>query len=102
MLELRLSGEVDMATVVPLRDATKAAVASRDYDTLVFDLSGVTFMDSTGLHVLTQAQRSMAAAGGGTKVICAAGALLKVFELTALDRVLTIVSHRDEAFAVAA
>src|SRR4051812_7477745 len=50
VLELRLSGEVDMATVAPLRDTTRTAVASGDYDCVVFDLSGVSFMDSTGLH----------------------------------------------------
>ena len=102
VLELRLFGEVDMATVVPLREATRTAVASRDYQCLVFDLSGVTFMDSSGLHVLAETNRKMIAAGGGTKVVCGSGSLRKIFELTALDRVLTIVGERDDALVAAA
>lgn len=101
-LELRLFGEVDLATVAPLREATQKAVASRDYQCLIFDLTAVTFMDSSGLHVLAETNRKMIAAGGGTKVVCGPGSLRKIFDLTALDRVLTIVGERDDALVVAA
>lgn len=101
VLELKLFGEVDMATVVPLREATRTAVASGDYDCLLFDLSGVTFMDSSGLHVLAETNRKMIAAGGGTRVVCGPGRLREIFELTALDRVLTIVNERDDAVVAA-
>jgi anti-anti-sigma factor len=101
-LVLNLSGEVDMATVGPLRQATKAAAASGDYQTLVFDLTHLTFMDSTALHVLAETDRRMKRAGGGTKVVCDNSSLLKVFELTGLDRLLTIVPERTDALALAA
>jgi hypothetical protein len=44
----------------------------------------------------------MVARGGTTKLICAPGNLMKVFELTGLDRVFPIVGTRAEAMAVAA
>lgn len=102
MLELTLIGEVDLGTEGPLREATRTAIASGDYHTLVFDLRRLSFMDSTGLHVLTAAHREMAAAGGTTKVVCDSANLLKIFELTGLDRFLSVVNSRDEAVAVAA
>jgi anti-sigma B factor antagonist len=102
VLVLNLSGEADMATVGPLRQATNAAVASCDYKSLVFDLTHLTFMDSTALHVLAETDRHMKRAGGGTKVVCDNGNLLKVFELTGLDRLFTIVPERAAALAVAA
>jgi anti-anti-sigma factor len=83
-LVMKLSGELDLGTADPLRDATKAAVASGDYDTIVFDLTHLTFIDSSGLHLLTKVHRSMTAAGGGTRVICPSPHLMKVFELTGL------------------
>jgi anti-anti-sigma factor len=101
-LELTLIGEVDLATEGPLREATRTAIASGDYHTLVFDLRRLSFMDSTGLHVLTTAQREMVERGGTTTVVCDSANLLKIFELTGLDRVLSVVQTRDEAFAVAA
>jgi anti-anti-sigma factor len=102
VLEFKLSGEVDLATVTPLREATRTAAASGEYQWLVFDLLRVTFMDSTGLHVLAEAQHTMSRQGGGTKVVCDAPNLRKVFELTGLDRLLSICSDRSEALVVAA
>jgi anti-sigma B factor antagonist len=102
VLELKLTGEVDIATVQPLRDATRTAAASGSYHCLLFDLSGLGFIDSSGLHALAEANRAMVARGGETKVICAHGGLLKIFELTGLDRVLSILGNRGDALAVAA
>src|SRR5690242_244506 len=70
VLELKLSGEIDMGTVAPLRDTTATAAASGDYQCLVMDLTGVSFMDSSGLHVLVETQRALNAAGRAMKVVC--------------------------------
>jgi anti-sigma B factor antagonist len=102
VLELRLAGEIDLATVPPLREATRTATASRDYDCLVFDLSDVSFMDSSALHVLAAAHTKMTSAGGSVRVICGSPNLLKVFELTGLAEVLPVFSERSDALAVAA
>jgi anti-anti-sigma factor len=102
VLELRPSGEIDLASVTPLREATRTAIESHEYDWLVFDLSAVTFMDSTGLHVLAEANTAMIRDGGAIRVICGPGQVRKVFELTGLDRVLSIFSERSQALALAA
>jgi len=102
VLEMKLAGEVDMATVDPLREATKTAASSGEYDTLLFDLTGLTFIDSTGLHTLTEANRSMVARGGRVQIVCAPGNLMKVFQLTGLDQIFPIVHSRAEAFSIAA
>jgi anti-anti-sigma factor len=52
----RLDGELDIATADELMDLLRTA-ADTD-DPIVFDCSGVTFMDSSGLRVLLQAARS--------------------------------------------
>ena len=102
MLELTLIGELDLGTVGTLTDATSAAVASGDYDCLIFDLSQLDFIDSSGLHALTNAHRDMAALGNTTKIVCSGANLLKVFELTGIDNLLHIVGERSEALAIAA
>ena len=101
-LELKLSGEIDMGTVGPLRDAVAAATASGDYDAVVFDLTEVGFMDSSALHLLTEAHRAMTAAGGRMTVVCPAANMRKIFELTGLDRVFSIVTDGGQQVAVAA
>jgi anti-anti-sigma factor len=54
-------------------------------------------MDSTGLHLLAEAHRAMAAKGCAAIVVCSSPLLLRVFELTGLDRLLTIVPTREHA-----
>jgi len=51
-------GELDLATVSPLREATEAAIDA-GARTLVFDLGDVTFLDSTALAVFAQATQQV-------------------------------------------
>ncbi|HEX6714408.1 MAG TPA: STAS domain-containing protein [Thermoleophilaceae bacterium] len=99
VLELTLIGEVDLATVQTLRDATETAVASGDYSCLVFNLEQLGFIDSSGLHALADAHQAMKATGGTATVICGPGNIRKLLELTGLDRLFPIVTTRDEAVA---
>jgi anti-sigma B factor antagonist len=50
------SGEIDIATAPTLREAL--LTASRASTRVVLDLTGVTFLDSSGLAVLIQALKS--------------------------------------------
>ena len=102
VLELSLIGEVDLANVEKLRAASQTAARSGDYTCLVFDLTRLGFIDSSGLHALAQARSLMVARGGTAKLVCAQDSLLKVFELTGLTQIFPIISTRDEAIAVAA
>ena len=57
---VRLSGEIDMATVGPVRDYLLAL----DDLILTLDFCDVTFMDSTGINLLVQLQRRSHERGG--------------------------------------
>jgi anti-sigma B factor antagonist len=59
---LAVSGEVDLESASQLREAALAALSERP-GSLHIDLSGVTFMDSTGLHVLLATRRRAALTG---------------------------------------
>jgi anti-anti-sigma factor len=58
---LRVSGELDLATVGLLRSAIQRAAANRQEVEL--DLSGVTFCDVVGATALEQAQQQLRARG---------------------------------------
>ena len=102
VLEMTLIGEVDLANVEKLREASQTAARSGDYRCLVFDLTRLGFIDSSGLHALADARSAMVSRGGTAKLVCAQDSLLKVFELTGLNQIFPIMSTRDEAIAVAA
>ena len=52
---VRLTGEVDVATA-PELDQRLQEIATGGHTNVVIDLSGVEFMDSTGLHSIVRAQ----------------------------------------------
>jgi anti-sigma B factor antagonist len=54
---IALHGEVDYATALQFRAAVSKALSSGKVDTIIVDLSGVTFLDSTGVGTLVVAAR---------------------------------------------
>ncbi len=59
---LRLAGEVDVATAPSLVSAFRE-LADQNLTEVVVDASGVSFMDSSGLHALIQGKRIIHEAG---------------------------------------
>lgn len=84
------TGEVDLATAPALRQALNDA-ADTTTAHVTADLRAVTFLDSTGLGVLIATHRRLADAGGQLVIRCANDRVLRVFHITGLDDVLTIV-----------
>lgn len=81
---LILGGELDLATVSELREQLDEAVRSRG--AVVIDLSGLRFIDSSGLHMLVGAEQDLGAGGGQLVLVRGPRAVHRVFELTGLDR----------------
>ncbi len=79
--------EIDMATAGPLREQVLAADADQ---TIVIDLTEVTFCDSTGLAALLAA-RDHVAAGAGRLVLRNPPAVVRrLFVITGLEDVFEI------------
>jgi anti-sigma B factor antagonist len=59
---IHVRGEIDVATCERLRDAIEPHLGAKQ--TIVLDLSGVQFMDSSCLHVLERTRGTLTADGG--------------------------------------
>jgi anti-sigma B factor antagonist len=66
---------------------------------LVLDLTGVEFIDSTGLSVLLNGQRSVTRRGGRMALAVSNPTVLRLFEITRLDSTFELVATREEALA---
>lgn len=64
---------------------------------LVFDMSGVRFVDSSGLGVLLSCLRQVHGSGGDLKLCGMAKAVRALFELVRMHRIFEIFGSRDEA-----
>jgi anti-sigma B factor antagonist len=95
---LAISGEVDVYSAPDLRSRVGDLVDS-GHRQLVLDLSGVEFLDSTGLSVLVASQNRVREIGGGLTLVCSQEWLLKLFRITGLDQVFTMCPTVDKALA---
>jgi len=86
---LTVTGEIDMATAPRFRQRL-LAVISAGTQNVVIDLSGVDFIDSTGLGVLMGAAKRVRSTGGDIRLVMAGSRLADLIELTRLDRVLDV------------
>ena len=93
-----ISGQVDLATAPVLKERMLALVAE-GHDRLVCDLTATEFLDSTALGALVSVLKRLRVKGGEMRLVCTSPSILKVFDITGLDRVFPIHASLDEATA---
>jgi anti-sigma B factor antagonist len=95
-----VEGEIDVASAPRLIAALNDAVAEAARSVII-DLTSVGFMDSTGLALLINAHRRLAVRRKGFAVVCPAGPLRRVFEITDMVDTLRVCPDRETAAAAA-
>jgi anti-anti-sigma factor len=89
------SGEIDLASSPELRKALRDPQAS--VRTVVLDLRGVTFIDSSGLGVIVGQQKRARETGNDFAVVIdGASAVERILELSGLVKVLDLVGDPSE------
>jgi anti-sigma B factor antagonist len=96
---LTVSGELDAHTGPVLRAAIVDVLAHQH--ALVIDMTGLGFLDSSGLGVLVSALRRIRSVGGDLKLVIDSETIRKLMRLTALDLVFDISPTLAEATATA-
>lgn len=81
--EVRVRGEIDIATN-PTFDAALASAGEAGVTLLEMDLSGVTFMGSSGLAALLRAQRLLRERGARLVLVRPSRAVTDLLEMTKL------------------
>jgi anti-sigma B factor antagonist len=93
-----VAGEIDVHSGPSLREHLLRALANGERD-LIVDLSGVSFLDSSGLGVLVTAHKRARAAGGMLRLASCQPAVATIFQITALDRAFSIHPSVEDAVA---
>ena len=95
-----LGGEIDVYTAPFVRERLDEAV-HEGRTNLIVDLTGVRFLDSTGLGVLVGRLKLTRSLGGSLRLVGTDDRVLKVFSITGLDKVFEMHETLDEALASA-
>lgn len=93
---LTLTGRLTAATAPQLRDAIKRLVDDRHIE-LLFDISGLVFLDSSGLAVIVSGLKTTRELGGWLKLSGITPQVSEIFKLTRLDRVFNVYPSVEDA-----
>ena len=95
---ISLGGEADVYTSPRIKQEI-VDLLNNGTNKLVVDLTGVEYLDSTGLGVLIGGLKRAREREGDLKLICDNLRILRIFEITGLTKIFDI--HRSEADALA-
>lgn len=93
------AGEIDAHSAPRLRSTIVDELGDTGVSHLVVDLSGVSFLDSSALGVLVGTLKRMRERDGRLDIVLPSSHARRVFEITALDRVLALHETLAEALA---
>jgi anti-sigma B factor antagonist len=92
---LAVEGEIDLATVEDLQKAING-IADNGGKNLVIDLTGSSFMDSTGLKALVMASRRFDEEGRSFAIAVSGGPVSRLIDLSGVNTSIRIVDSPDQ------
>jgi anti-sigma B factor antagonist len=95
---LTLRGEIDVYTAPQLRQSIVDLVEEGSVR-LVVDMRAVEFLDSTGLGVLVEGLKRVKSKDGSLSIVATQDKILKIFDITGLNRAFPIFASVEEALA---
>lgn len=94
-----LSGQCDASTGVQFREGLATEVA-RGALRMVVDMSGLEFIDSTGVHVLLELKDVLADWGGSLVLVAPQPIVARVLSLMGADELIPVAATVAEALAL--
>lgn len=91
-------GEIDLSSIPQLSGMLDDLISGGNID-LIVDMTGVQFIDSTGLGVLVGARKKALAKDGSVQLACLQPKVLKIFRITQLTEIFPV--HDTVADALA-
>lgn len=94
---VHVDGDLDVYTAPRLKETLEQVMSGGN--SLVLDMSGVQFIDSTALGVLVGALQTSQADGGDFRLVVDNPFLLKIFRITGFDGVFSIYPQLEDALS---
>ena len=91
-------GEVDIGVVEALEEAIDGAIRD-SVGAFIIDLTGLDFIESSGLHVLVRARGLLSREDRALAVVCPFGPVRRALELSGTSELFALYPSRDEALA---
>ena len=93
---ITVTGELELANCATVREAVVGLLA-QSVTRLAVDLSGLSFIDSSGVGVIIGALKRVRERNGAFALVCSNPSIMRVFEITGLTEVFSFYSTPEEA-----
>jgi len=90
LLAVRINGEIDHHTAASIRSDIDREIFFYRADKVVLDLSGVSFMDSSGLGIILGRYAKIKELGGTLAILDPTPEILKILKLAGADKLVAI------------
>lgn len=98
-ITLTIHGELDLLSA-PVLEQALGEVKALEVDLIILDLRELAFMDSTGLHLLVQAQQHAHDSGRSFALVRGGEQVQRLLDVTGVGDALTIVDSPEELLEV--
>lgn len=96
-LYAKIVGELDHHSAVEIREQIDSKVLSDGVNTLIFDLTELVFMDSSGVGVIIGRYKLMKSIGGEVYIVSSNKTINKLLNLSGVPGIIKIVDSVSEA-----
>ena len=96
-LVVYMTGELDHHSAEEVRNRIDANLEKGNFNKLIMDFSGVTFMDSSGIGVVIGRYKKLSLRKGGLSIASVNKTVKKVFELSGMFKIIKLFDSVDQA-----
>ena len=93
-VRIELAGELDLSSALTFDEQLRRIEEECGTETLVLDMEGLKFMDSTGLRLIVSAHQRATRAGRRLAIVHASKAIRRIFRLTGMHERLNVVEDK--------
>ncbi|MBB6216031.1 stage II sporulation protein AA (anti-sigma F factor antagonist) [Anaerosolibacter carboniphilus] len=96
-LVIKLDGELDHHTAEEIRDEIDREIDHYSVKNIIFDLSGMNFMDSSGIGVVIGRYKKVSKMGGEVAVININSRVERIFKMSGLFNIVKRFENKNQA-----
>lgn len=95
-----LTGELDHHAAKDVKDTVENYIKNQDVINLVFDLSKLTFMDSSGIGVIIGRYKLINSIGGKVIIVSVSSSVDRLLTMSGIKRIIQIVNTKSDAIKI--
>ena len=92
-----LSGELDHRTAKKVKDTVEEVIRNKGVTNLIFDLSSLTFMDSSGIGVVVGRYKLIKSIGGKVAIVSTSSSVDRLLTMSGIKRIIDVFKTPDDA-----